>query len=334
MQCYSKCRHSNADLRFLLIFKTQNYGALNMLFRFYSFVKNGMLFIFTQQKFRKKNFYVFSISIMKITFCPKNQYIQSFSAKNPSVRKADDIQRKTRTTFPFFSPCYADWYYRSCASSYTGKSSADYIRHWDNVDTLERKIAKLNCIRDNRIEELSGRHDFTSKVQQTIKDIQTYGLANCEEAATLTMASMIANGFNDTHKCRLNILTEIIDRETGEVKYGNKDSLDHVLVISKTDKGEDIVIDSWYGFADSLSGAKGRYTQLTDKQKISKSRYKTINNFKRMYQYKYQSANKTFDMNNFDVKQHIDFEIKESASKQDSENLKILYQKTYPGLIF
>ena len=159
-----------------------------------------------------------------------------------------------------------------------------------------------------------------------------------EEASTLTMASLIANGYTNTHKCSLKLDTVIFDKATGEEKFRLRDNLDHAFVISTMDKDSSkkkdfIVVDSWYGFADSLSGAKVRYFQLSDKQKIFKAKQKAINQFKQKYKSKYEASGKTFDLNNFDIRQNINYEIKESSSGQECEKLKDFYEKNYPDLI-
>ncbi len=273
---------------------------------------------------------------MQILSYPK--YTPSFASKKSEIRKADDIQRKTRTAFPFFSPHYAEDYYKSCSSAYSAKSSAKCLSHWDNVDRLERQIIKLNCVREKRNDDLCGRNNLTNKVYHTINDIQHYRVGNCEEASTLTMASLIANGFTNTLKCRLKLDTLITDKETGEEKYSISDSLDHAFVISTMDKDPHnqktfYVVDSWFGFADTIEGAKTRYAKLTDESKFKKSKMKAINQFTNLYKSKEESSKGTFDINNYEIKQRIVFEKKEGSLPRDDHNIRQLFEDKFPQLI-
>lgn len=270
---------------------------------------------------------------MQISFYPK--YTPSFTSKKVEIRKADDIQRKTRTAFPFFSPKYADDYYKSCSSFYKPKSSSDCIRHWDNVHILDKKASKLSYVRENRHEELCGRNTFANKVAQTISDIQRSGLANCEEASTLTMASLIANGFPNTLKCSLKLDTMVVDKKTGEIKHTEKDSLDHAFVISTLDKDPNnqdtfYVIDSWFGFADSISGAKAKYKQYIDGSRFTKAKQKTLNNFKNRFRTKIDPS---LIINNYEIRQSISYDPKEGSSPKDDADIIKRFKEKYPELI-
>jgi len=271
---------------------------------------------------------------MNVKFYPNLQYIQSFSSKKPEIKKADDIQRKTRTAFPFFSPSYADCYYSSCSPVYHALNSKKAVEHWDNMARLDKVSRKIALIREERRQALEGRYNFSAKFTETVNDVRKYGLANCEEAATMTLASLLANGYKNSFKCSLRLNTGIYEKGSKECKYTVKDLLDHACVLTTMDKnpdnkGEYFVLDSWYGFADSLSGAKGRYKQLYDEKKLQKSRQKAIKQFTDKYQNKY----KNFDISNFEVRQHISFDIKEIASEKDETKLQTLFEEKYPELI-
>ncbi len=270
---------------------------------------------------------------MKINFCPNIKYTVGFSSKKPEIRKADDLQRKTRTAFPFFSPKYANDYYPSCSSYYCSSDTKKTVEHWDNMYRLDRQSAKMADIRLLRMENLAGRYSFTSKFLETLSDIEKYGLANCEEASTMTLATLIANGYTNSFKCSLRINTGIYEKGSNEPKFVAKDLIDHACVISTMDSNPKnnkyIVLDSWYGFADSLSGATARYKQLTDQRMFNKSRQKTINKFINQYKNKY----KNFDINNFEVRQHIGFDVKEIADDKDNQTLKEIFKQNYPELV-
>lgn len=267
---------------------------------------------------------------MNIKFYPTTQYTPSFSSKKPEIRKADDLQRKTRTAFPFFSPSYADGYYSSCASFYQAPNTKKAVEHWDNMDRLDKESRKMSLIREERRQALEGRYNFSAKFTETVKDVQKYRLANCEEAATMVLATLLANGYTNSFKCSLKLITSIYEKGAKESKFSLRDSLDHACVITKSPKDKKyIILDSWYGFADSMSGAKGRYKQLYDEKKLQKSKQKAISQFTNFYQNKY----KNFDINNFEVRQHIDFDIKEMPGKQDHSKLQQIFSEKYPELI-
>ena len=54
------------------------------------------------------------------------------------------------------------------------------------------------------------------------------------------------------------------NKETGEVEYTAKEPIDHTTVVAKMgkDKKDEVVVDTWLGFADSTSGAKGKFKQI------------------------------------------------------------------------
>ena len=200
---------------------------------------------------------------------------------------------------------------------------------------MDKKAAKLSSVRGNRAEELFGRYTFANNVVQTILDIQHYGLANCEEASTLTMASLIANGFPNTFKCSLKLDTMVVDKKTGEIKHTEKDSLDHAFVISTMDKDPKkqdtfYVVDSWFGFADSISGAKARYKQLIDSAKFKKAEYKAINNFKNRFKTKIDTS---LILNNYEIRQSISYDPKEGSSPIEDEKIRECFEEKYPELI-
>ena len=261
-------------------------------------------------------------------------YTQSFGAKSPEARTADDIQRKTRTAFPFFSPSYADVYYSSCSSAYHSDCPSEAVQHWDNMYTLDRMAAKMGIIREARSENLCGRHNFTNKVQETVNDIKKYHLANCEESATLILGNLLANGYQNSMKCSLKFETKVYEKGKKDCIYVERDNLDHACVLSTMDKNPNnkakyYVLDGWFGFADSMQGAIGRYNQLIDKKKIEKAKQKAIVQFTKANQGKY----KDFDLNNFEIRQHIVCDLKEIAAEEDKAKLKKLFTAKYPELI-
>lgn len=253
---------------------------------------------------------------MQITFNPTIKYMPSFSAKSKEIRKADDIQRKTRTVFPFFSPHYAKVYYPATTSSRRGNKIS--------YNTTK----KLDSMREERYEfEIS----LPEEIKKVINDTVREKIANCGEAALITMSTLLANGYTDTHRCAVILSNEIFDKETGNLCFIENYDLDHACVISTMAKdGENkpyVVLDSWHGFADSLSSARARYLQLTNEKELEEHKRATISAFE-------EKRRNNFDPEKYDVKQNINFEIIDSSTEEDDKSIKKIFKKQYNQLIF
>lgn len=253
---------------------------------------------------------------MQITFNPAIKYTPAFSAKNKEIRKADDIQRKARTAFPFFSPRYAKVYYPTTTSSLRGKKiSGD-------------KAKELDIMRKERNELITS---LPEEIRKVISDTHREKIANCGESALITMSMLLANGYNDTHRCAVILSNEILDKETGDLCFLENYDLDHACVVSTMAKdGEKkpyIVLDSWHGFADSLSSARARYLQLTNEDELVEYRNATVSAFE-------DKMKKSFNSEKYDVKQNINFEIIDSSTEEDDKSIKNIFKKKYKQLIF
>ena len=241
--------------------------------------------------------------------------IPSFGAKSYKIRKADDIQRKARSAFPFFSPSYAKLYYPCCKETKKGN-----IINANKTDELEvmRK--------DREYDKLP------ATIKQVIEDTDRQRLANCGEASLIIMSALLANGFPDSHRCSVILHTGIYDKQTGEQCFEIKFDLDHACVISTMEKDSKsnkpyIVLDSWHGFADSMTGAKGRYIQYTNKEELDEAENVTIEEFE-------LESGKPFNPEKYEYKSNIDFEIIDSPTKEDNKSIKKLCRSRYNQLIF
>lgn len=253
---------------------------------------------------------------MQITFNPTVKYTPAFSAKSKEIRKADDIQRKTRTEFPFFSPHYAKVYFPTTVSNRIGKKIS-----YD-------KTKKLDCMRKERYEFETS---LPEEVRKVIKDTVREKIANCGEAALITMSTLLANGYTDTHRCAVILSNEVVDKKTGDLYFLENYDLDHACVVSTMAKAGEkkpyIVLDSWHGFADSLSSSRARYLQLTKKEELDEYKDATIAAFE-------EKKKKKFDFEKYEVRQKINFEILDSTTEQDDKSIKNIFKKQYKQLIF
>ena len=255
---------------------------------------------------------------MRITFNPTIKYTPSFSAKSKEIRKADDIQRKARTVLPFFSPRYAKIYYPTTTSSRLGKKiSSD-------------KAEELDSMRKERY-EFSREISLPEEIQKVINDTNRGRIANCGESALITMSTLLANGYTNTHRCAVILSNEIFNKETGDLCFLESYDLDHACVVSTMAKNGEkkpyIVLDSWHGFADSLSSARARYIQLTNEEELEEYKSATIAAFE-------EKSKKRFDSEKYEVKQNINFEIIDSSTEEDDKSIKNIFKKQYKQLIF
>ena len=253
-----------------------------------------------------------------------NIYIQSFGTKKPEIRKADDIQRKTREVLPFFSPSYAQNYYSSCK------------KEGEATDLRLIQAEKLYKLRCDRYKDQTPNTSFLSVVQKTFQDTKQKGLANCGEAAIITMSTLIANGFPNTHRCAVILNTSLIDKKTNKEVFSKDFDLDHACTVTTMDKNPSIdkpyiVVDSWNGFADSTSGAVSRYIRLLSKSDLRNYTLSTIESYKKASKIKRRL---NCNPNDFIIRHNIDFAIIDSPGKVDEKNIRRLIKTQYPDLIF
>lgn len=189
---------------------------------------------------------------MKITFNP------SFKSKNANIRTADDIQRNAKLSFPFISTSYCDSFYQ------TNKKWQPNIKAKYN-DVMMKQNKKLSAIRllakrDAFKGETFDEQNMNAPIFNTLRGVKLLKTANCHECAALSMAAFAANGFYNLERANISANFEFINKETGEVEYKASEPIDHTIVIAKIGK-DDVVVDTWLGFADSISSAKAKFKQ-------------------------------------------------------------------------
>ncbi len=269
---------------------------------------------------------------MKITPI-KNNFIPAFSAKNKDIRKADDIQRRTRLTFPLLSPSYIDTFY-----SVTRLDSKD-----NPVNLKARKIFKKLDLKLTAIRDFSkhpekygyGRGNFQeSPLSLRLNGMEFLKAGNCEECAIAALAALTANGYYDSQRVVLALETAFQDKETGNIVYGAIDSLDHTFVVTTMGKEhpkekDKIVVDPWLGFADSVSGAKARFKQI-----YNDDDYDKIKSYRRsMFNLELAKHGKMTDLDDYKMLSRLVFYPVNEYTEDDMKNIGFYSRIMYTNLV-
>lgn len=186
--------------------------------------------------------------------------------RNKYIQKGDDIQRKTKNELYAFSPLYASIYYKSA------NNKEDIVNFNRSNSIILKKLREVQMYRDNvhNIIENNPERNYFNLVLNTLSCSK---VGNCEELSVAALSALLLNGFVDAERRILCVKSEFVNKETGEVEYVVKDSLDHVFVVSALGKevksdDEKFVIDPWLGFCDTVSGAKLRFKDLSEKREM------------------------------------------------------------------
>ena len=188
----------------------------------------------------------------------------SFTSRKKEVKKADDIQRRAVNTFPIFSPSYVETFY-NIPQKWTKDSKYD-----KNMNYAQRLVYKINAERalerdyDDSISSI-----FEPHFVKTLDRIKATKIGNCHEASILTLAALAANGITDAKRYELNLRIDFVNKNTQETLFSHKTDFDHIFTMTAFNKknptkNDFIVLDSWFGFCDSISGAKSKYHQIVD----------------------------------------------------------------------
>ena len=250
----------------------------------------------------------------------------SFSAKNQSIKKADDIQRRARREFPMVGPSYIDMFYISPKKNDT----AEYItKKLDKKLTTVRSLAKGTV--GNRM--FSPRMNLSVPYVDTLAAIKKLKVGNCSESVAATIATLAANGIYDAQRANLFYQVELINKNTGKSECKSNVPLDHTFVISSMGKNSNnekdlVVLDSWLGIADSISKAKEKYNELfpdkylSELEKMSKS----------LFRVEQAEKGRNINLDDYSVKSKFVFIPAQKFSYDEMENLDIYTNMFYPQL--
>lgn len=247
-----------------------------------------------------------------------NYISPNFNARKPEIKKADDIQRIARREFPTLSSTYVDMFY--CC---TKKPNKDLYKQY--------KAEKFENIINEKITDSRNRADRNERIfglsipyTNVLNYVKRDKAGNCAECSASVIAALAANGIYDSQMTNIGFSIEFINKNTKETEYKATEPIDHSMVLTalnKTNpkKKDIIVIDSWLGFTDSISGAKNRYKKVfTDK--FMESEIKYHRSLFRINQY--EKSQKFINYDDYDIRTRIYFY--KAPDKYNTEDLKDL----------
>lgn len=196
----------------------------------------------------------------------------SFSSRNKTIRKADDIIRLANKNFARRSPSLT-------LSSIKTKElpPSPYRKLWGT----------LGAMRKEKERKYESSKTFSDRVKALIDPIRKYKIGNCGESADLALIAAKANGIQNCLRARL-------VTPSGE-------EYDHAIVFVQDKKP--YILDAWLGFADYVPNAMERYRKefrhLFDFDEVGTEKIKIAN------------SEKTSFSNSFTNREFSDTEIKE-----------------------
>ena len=260
---------------------------------------------------------------MKILPCNINS-TQYFSARKKEIRVADDIQRKTKSTFPTLSQTYIDRFYKSKMSSFENAN-----KFFIKTNEMHKKIKIMREIAKNpeefgiKIPEI----EKNTLYAMNLNGLQQLKIGNCEENAKSTIAILFANGYYNSEQVNLMLKIDFINNETNKIEDSRLYPLDHTFVITDMNTGrkQDIIIDPWLGFADSKSGAIARFKKIYNNEDYEKAIKITSGIFCRKKELEYDEFQKKYSTKTSFVFEPAEKNITEKQKRQLGEYTQIMY---------
>ncbi len=259
----------------------------------------------------------------------------SFSARNKNIRKADDIQRKARQTFPMISPSYVSSFY------IVMQQDKDKKPLNPGADKIYKKAdMKLSSIRDMAANpyKYGIKTDYiTSCVPYSIllDNVKTAKTGNCDECAIAALAALTANGYNNSKRVFLGYEIQFINKKTNKIEYSDISPLDHSCVLTTLDKenpqkNDIIVIDPWLGFAESLSGANAKFKLMYKEDNLQNifSYHRSMFRLK-----KAKETGKVINFDDYEVRQNFTFYPADGYSKQELKDFGLYCGTAYESLL-
>ncbi len=264
---------------------------------------------------------------MKITPV-KNTYI-SFSARKQDIKKADKIQRLARENFPMLSVTYMDTFYLS----HTSKNSNAKLRNRAE-EIIKKTDDNIKIIRENASSN-KNNIESTSPYAKILKYAKLMKVGNCDEAARTVLATLAANGYYNSKLASLGIQLDYINKSTGNSEYKGFINADHIFVLTALDKvnpnpKDEIVIDSWMGFADSKSGAIDRYKSIFNQKKLEAQLSYHYSMFRLM---EAEKGNGLINPDDYKLETKYTFYYDDVFPPKDMKKLGLYAKKMYPRLV-
>lgn len=235
---------------------------------------------------------------MKIQSINTNNY--SFQAKRKEIRRADDIVRHVNKNFPAFSPTYANEFWYKLKGIKEGYID---IRTLNSEEKLEKYRAE---IKENK------------KYDTLLDKVKKQKVANCGEKSYLTVAALLANGYDKfTKRFDVGIKWAVTDKRTGEKVFEHIEDFDHSIIVTTMTNEEStrlndlIVIDGWLNKAMSFSEAHATYEAMLKEDFLTETYEKSVLKFIKKNTKDYGLLGKKlppdFDINNYKFKHNMVF---------------------------
>ena len=148
----------------------------------------------------------------------------NFTARNATIRRADDIARLAKNAFPMISSSKID----------TFKNASRF------VGFLMKISRELNEERFRRSDKIDSHKSVAGKVFVLLESLKTKKLGNCAEHAEVALLAAKFNGIKKA--CLASLITP------------DKKPLDHCVILVEDEKP--YIIDAWLGFADYIPESK------------------------------------------------------------------------------
>ena len=253
----------------------------------------------------------------------------NFTAKKKEIRRADDIQRAARKEFPMLSSTYVAEKY----GVYDKNSKYNSLCQ-RGMRTLSRKIRAtrddLYNLHNNTAYRIPWMVRNSDVLTSTLDVFKKHKVGNCSESGQLALAALYANGYYNSKIVDLHYVAQAVN-EDGDVlcSVHPRRGLDHVFVVTDMNEDEerDIVVDPWFGFADSFSGACDKFKD-TYLDEIDKLKEKCEKKIKRLQKLKLKDKEDYQIRGNFFVKP---YPVSKTYSSSVISGIKI--REKYPELV-
>lgn len=216
-------------------------------------------------------------------------YTPNFTSRREDVRRADDIQRKTRQTFPMVSTTYIEDNFKT---SDTEKGIRVLEKTGSDIKNMRHSALDIE---DDRV---SCRKEAPFK--NLLNAIAKNKKGNCYENAIAALAVLCANEYCNSRRMILYAAYDFINKETSEIEATHFHPLNHTFAMTDMNKGEgrDIVVDPWLGFADTEQGAIERFKQVYSENDFKKG----LEHAKIFFELKKKDKNEEFNLDDYDIK--------------------------------
>lgn len=208
---------------------------------------------------------------MKIRQILNNQI--NFNSRNKNTKKADDILRQAKRTFPLMSHSYVEAFYKSYTNKKT-KKRAKEIRDklYLTLANSRRRVAEnVNAFRKKDGLKL------LIPFREDIDEINKTKVGNCQENAISALAMLCAQGYYNSDLVELTCITEFINKTDNSITYKCTSEFDHVFILTDMNTGKkNIIVDPWLGFSATTDEAIGKFKCIFNEKDFLNAKYNAM----------------------------------------------------------